>query len=102
MCNVINGNIFFNLKNKLSSFKVIKSNKLFLKFLPILYLNRKNIVSNQGNSVKEIIYFISKRLKNDFLKSNKFIFALKVFLFRTEEMKLKNDFFNLNRTFFRV
>ena len=29
-----------------------------------------------------------------------FIFVLKVFLRRIEEMKLKNDFLNLNKTFF--
>ena len=33
-------------------------NKLFLKFLPILYLNRKNIFLNQVNNVKKIISFI--------------------------------------------
>ena len=34
---------FLYLKKKLSSFKVVKSNKLFFKFLPILYLNQINI-----------------------------------------------------------
>ena len=43
MYNVINRNIFFNLNKKLSSFKVIILNKLFLKFLPIFYLNQINI-----------------------------------------------------------
>ena len=38
--------IFFNLKKKLSSFKVIKLNNLFLIFLPVLYLNQKNIFLN--------------------------------------------------------
>ena len=33
-------------------------------------------------------------------KSNKFIFVLKMFLLRIEKMKLKNDFLNLNKTFF--
>ena len=51
MSNVMNRNIFFNLKKKLSSFKVIKLNKLFLKFLLVLYLN-------QINSVNKIISFI--------------------------------------------
>ena len=37
--------------------------------------------------------------KREFLKSN-FIFVLKVFLLRIEEMKLKNDFLNSNKTFF--
>ena len=44
MCYVINRNFFFNLKRKLSPFKVIKSNKLFLTFLPVLYLNQINNV----------------------------------------------------------
>ena len=37
-------------------------------------------------------FFHLKRLKRDFLKSNKFIFFLKVFLLRIEEMKLKKRF----------
>ena len=58
MCNLINRNIFFILKKKLSSFKVIKLNKLFLKFLPVLYLNQISIFFNQINNVKKIISFI--------------------------------------------
>ena len=58
MCNVINRNIFLKLKKKLSSFKVIKLNKLFLKFLPVLYLNQINIFLNQINNVEKIISFI--------------------------------------------
>ena len=44
MCNVINRNIFFDLKKNLSPFKEIKLNKLFPKF--------------QINNVKKIISFI--------------------------------------------
>ena len=73
MFNVISKNIFSNLKKKLFLFKVIKLNKLFLKFSPVLYLN-------QINNVKTIISFIKKMLKGNFLKTNKFIFVLKVFL----------------------
>ena len=58
MCNVINRNIYFNLKKKLSSFKVIKLNKLFLKFSKVLYLNEINIFLNQINNIKKIISFI--------------------------------------------
>ena len=54
---------FFDLNKKLSSFKVIKLNKLFLKFLIVLYLNEKNILLNQINNVEKIISFIQKRLK---------------------------------------
>ena len=43
---------------------------------------------------------IKKGHKRDFLKSNKFIFVVKVFLLQIEEMKLKYDFLNLNKTFF--
>ena len=63
MHNVIHRNILFNLKKKLSSFKVIKLNKLFLEFLPILYLNQKNIYLNQINNSKQMIFFIKRRLK---------------------------------------
>ena len=42
MRDVIHRNIFFNLKKKISSFKVIKLNKLFPVFLPVLHLNKKN------------------------------------------------------------
>ena len=51
-------NIFFNLKKKLSSFKVIRINKLFIKFLSVFYLNQINIFLNQINNVKKIICFI--------------------------------------------
>ena len=57
MCNVINRNIFSNLNKKLSLFKVIKLNKVFLKFLPVLYMNQINIFLNQIND-KKIISFI--------------------------------------------
>ena len=56
MRNVIHKNIFFNLKKKLSSFKVIKLYKWVLKFFPVLYLNQKDFFSNQINNVKKIIY----------------------------------------------
>ena len=46
-CNVINTNIFFSLKKKLSSFKLIKLNNLFLKFLPVFYLNQINMPLNK-------------------------------------------------------
>ena len=85
MFNVISKNIFSNLKKKLFLFKVIKLNKLFLKFSPVLYLN-------QINNVKTIISFIKKMLKGNFLKTNKFIFVLKVFLIWIGEMKLKKRF----------
>ena len=49
--------------------------------------------------IKKFLSF-KKDYKGDFLKSNKFIFVLKVFLLRIEGMKLKNDFLNLNKTFF--
>ena len=49
MCNVINRNIFLNEKKKLSSFKVIKLNKLFLKFFPVFYLNQINNVNKYNN-----------------------------------------------------
>ena len=68
MCNVINKNIFFSLKKKLSLFKVIKLNKLFLNFSPELYLNQINIFFNQINDVNKIITFIRKRLKRWFLE----------------------------------
>ena len=68
-CNLININIFFNLMKKLSSFEVIKLNKLFLKFLLVLYLNWINIFFNQINNVEEIISFIQKRPKRWFLKN---------------------------------
>ena len=45
----------FNLKKKFSSFKVIKLNKLFLNFLPVLYLNQINIFLNQINNVEKMI-----------------------------------------------
>ena len=52
------------------NFKMIKLNKIVLKFLSVLYPNQKNIVSNQINNIKKI----------------------SVFLFRIEEMKLKKRF----------
>ena len=39
------------IKKKLSFFKEIKLNKVFLKFLPILHLNQKNISLNQINNL---------------------------------------------------
>ena len=42
--------------------------------------------------LKKIIFFTWKRLKGDFLKSNNFVFVLKVFLLQIEEMKLKKRF----------
>ena len=57
-CNEIRRNIFFHLKKKFSSFKVIKLNKLFLKFWTVQYLNQKNIFPNQINNVKKRISFI--------------------------------------------
>ena len=63
---VILRNIFFNLKKKFSSFKVIKLKKLFLEFLPVLYLNEKNSYLNQIKSIKSII----KGYKRNLLKSN--------------------------------
>ena len=87
MCDVANSNIFFNLNKKLPLIKVIKLNKLSLMFLPVLYFNQINIFFNQINNLKKIISFIWKRLKRWFLKSNKFIFVLKVFLFRIEVKK---------------
>ena len=60
MCNVINRNTFFNFKKKISSFKVMKLSTLFLKFLPVLYLNWINIFLNQINNVNKIIAFIQK------------------------------------------
>ena len=58
MCTVINRNIFINLKKKLSSSKVLKLNKLFLKFPPVLYSNQINTFINQINNVKKIIFYI--------------------------------------------
>ena len=58
MRNLIHRNIFFNLKIRISSFKVIKFNKLFLEFFPVMYLKEKNIFFNQIINVKKIIYFI--------------------------------------------
>ena len=43
--------------------KIIKLNKQFLKFFPVLYLNRKNIFFNQVNNVKFLtleIYYVDK------------------------------------------
>ena len=56
--NVIHRNILINLKKKFSSFKVIELMKIFLEFLPVLYLNQKNIILNQMNDVEKIITFI--------------------------------------------
>ena len=70
----------------------MKLNKLFLKFLLVLCLNRINIFFNQINNVDKIISFICKRLRSDFLKSNIFIFVLKVFSIRIEELKLEKGF----------
>ena len=53
MHNVIHRNNFFNMKKKFSLFKVIKLNKLFPEFLPILYFNQKNIYLNQINNAKK-------------------------------------------------
>ena len=64
MRNVTHRNIFFKFKKKLLSFKVIKLNKLFLKL----------------------------KQKRNFLKSNKFILASRVFLLKIEEIKLKKRF----------
>ena len=64
MSNVINKNIFFDLKKKLSSFKVTKLNKLFPKFLPVLYLNQINIFSNRINNFESIIILSFKKAKN--------------------------------------
>ena len=63
MCNLINRNIFFNLKKKLSSFKVIKLNKLFPKFLSVLYLNQITIFLNHMNNVKKNNFFYLKKAK---------------------------------------
>ena len=60
MHNVIQRHILFNLKKKFSSFKIIKLNKLFLKFLPVLYLNKKNIFSNQIKMSKELFLLFKK------------------------------------------
>ena len=92
MCNVINRNIFYNLKKILSSIKVIKLNELFLKFLPVLYFNQKNILLYQITNVTKIISFIEKGSKHDLLKSNQFMFVLKVCLLWIDEMKLKKRF----------
>ena len=68
---MIDRNILFNLKKKLSSFKIIKLNKLFLKFVPVLYLNQINISWNQINNVSKIISFIQKLFqKSNFNKTN--------------------------------
>ena len=56
MRNVINRNMFFNLMKKWTSFKVIKLNKLFLMFFPVLYLNQMNIFFNQINNVLKNLY----------------------------------------------
>ena len=37
---------------------VMKLNKLFLKFLPVLYLNQINIFLNQINNVYKIISLV--------------------------------------------
>ena len=58
LLNVIHRNIFLNLKKKLFLFIAIKLNKVFLKFLSVLYSNKKNIFLNQINNVKKIISFI--------------------------------------------
>ena len=42
---------------------MVKLNKLFLKFLPVLYLNQINIYSNQINNAK-MLMFHSKKAKN--------------------------------------
>ena len=52
--------------------------------------------------LKKYFHSFKKGWKGDFFKSNKFIFVLKLFLLRIKEMKLKNDFLNLNKTFFWV
>ena len=60
--------------------------------MPVQYLNLKNIFLNKINNVKKIISFIQKRLNRDLLMSNKFIFVLKVFSLRIEEIKFKTQF----------
>ena len=50
--------IFSLIKKKLSFLKLMKFNKVFLKFSPVLYLNQINVFLNQINNVKKIISFI--------------------------------------------
>ena len=51
---------------------------------------------------KKKFFPFKKGYEGDFLKSNKCIFDLKVFLLRVEEMKVKKYFLNLNKTLFWV
>ena len=43
--------------------------------------------------LKKELFSFKKDYEGDFLKSNKFIFVLKVFLLRIEEIKLQKRFF---------
>ena len=52
--------------------------------------------------LKKLFLLFEKCWKRDFLESNKYIFVLKLFLRRIEEIKLKIDFLILNKTFFWV
>ena len=67
-----------------------------------MYLDRNFLFFDQINNVGKIISFIEKRLKRNFLKSNKLIFVLTVFLLRIEEIMLKNAVLKSNKTFIYV
>ena len=60
--------------------------------MPVLYLNEKNISLNQINNVEKKSLSFKKGKKRYFLNSNTFIFVLKVFSLRIEEIKLKKRF----------